>query len=237
MKVLEDVATITLQEAVGVALESQSISLEPPPVQTPEMSLETLLEGVRTHPVLQAATHRHDAAVHSATLASLRRRPSMGVGLDWIGVRAAPGDASAGAGQDALAVGVGLQLPIWQRAYTQAAQAAEAQVEASKAFEDGRRVEQHAAVRRWHALVMDSARQVQTIQGVLLPQADAVHAALLGQYTAGTAQLAQLLLAQRDLLELTIARDQALAEHARAWSGLTQACGQAMPLHDVGETP
>jgi hypothetical protein len=83
----------------------------------------------------------------------------------------------------------------------------------------------------------DSARRVQINQGTLLPQAEATYDSLLGSVAVNQGSIAQVLLTQRDLLELRVDTDSARADHARAWSALHDLAGTTLdsvpgPTHD-----
>ena len=235
MYAAETLAMASLREAVGVVDAALVPTEAPPTLATPAHSHEVLLEQLGEHPTHMAVQQHGVAAEHAVAVARAQRRPGVSVGVDWVGIGAEA--TVADTGRDAVAVGVGLQLPIWQRVHAENIRAAEDRAQAVMAAQQDVQLQLHAAVVRMHAQVEDSARRVVVNRDVLLPQAEAVHTALLGQYAAGSAQVAQLLLAQRDLLELTIERDQALADHARAWAGLELACGGPVARNAAGGMP
>ncbi|MCA9570044.1 MAG: TolC family protein, partial [Myxococcales bacterium] len=64
-----------------------------------------------------------------------------------------------------------------------------------------------------------------TLEATLLPVAEAAFEALLGELAAGTGGVADVLLAQRDLLDLRVDLVRARADHVRALARLAVAIG------------
>lgn len=226
----EQVAKARLRTAVGVRGE---LAL---PTEVPSSSVRevgeaeaALVEAALAHPRLVAATARVEAGESVVRQAEAQRMPGLMVGADWMitgpavdGGMGVPPDS----GKDAVALGVGLRLPIWQRAYGEEIRRAEAALEASSASRVALADRAVSDVFTWVTRVSDSARRAAVTDGTLLPQAEAAYQSLLGSYTAGQGSVAQVLLAQRDLLELRVRAVQARADHARAWASLETTCGR-----------
>lgn len=213
-----------LQDAIPVPTTDT-----PPAVALPEHSEEQLLAAARAHPHRAQAAAQADAAAEAVRIARARRMPGLKVGADWTLIGDAPSLGDGEMGRDALAVGLGISLPIWQRTYTADVAAARALQSAADAEQDAVAVYLSEAVQRSRMMVSDTARRVRVTRDTLLPQAEAAYASLLGGYTTGESSVAQVLLAQRDLLELTVELDHARAAHAQAWAALEHACGQPLP--------
>ena len=75
------------------------------------------------------------------------------------------------------------------------------------------------------------------VQYSLLPQAEGTYTSLLGSYAVGKANVAQVLLAQRDLLELQILLDSEQAELQRSWAELEALCGRPLERRGTEPTP
>ena len=188
-----------------------------------------LLEAAATaHPRLQAARHDVAAAEARVDVARGQRLPGFVVGADWVMVGDGEGThvAPEESGQDALAVGLGLQVPLWQKAAADRVTGAEASVRAARATADQRALDARAQLHQAIADVESSGRRTAVIQGTLLPQAEAAYASLLGTYTAGSSSVAQALLAQQALLQLRVDLVRAQADHARARARLRSVCGR-----------
>ncbi len=219
---------VRAQAALRAALGRRDEAL--PTVDVPEVvaadEVDAFLDQALRHPRLSALEARADAAEHRARALGGQRLPDLTVGADWIATGPAGMD-TPDAGKDAVAVGVGVKVPLWQGSYGH-------DVEAARATERAWRAEQQveadrllAEVEGLVAEVQDTARREERVEGTLLPQAEAAYRSVLGQYAVGETGVASTLLAQRDLLELAIARARARAGHQRAWARLHSLVGGA----------
>jgi cobalt-zinc-cadmium efflux system outer membrane protein len=205
----------------------------PAQLQTP---LADALALAEQHPSLDVVAARRAEAVAARRVARGQQAPGLRFGLDWTITGPGP-TAQPDSGKDALMAGVGLSLPLWQGAYAGRAGAASSNAVARDAEADALRLELAAAVEDAWLRVTDGARRVGVVRATLLPQAEATYESLLGSYAVGDAGVAQVLLAQRDLLELQVQRDQDRAERERAWADLEQLCGAALPRAEAPEAP
>ncbi len=225
----ERAAMATLRAAIGTWTNDPLPTPEAPggpflPAEEP-MVLEA---AALAHPLLREARQRVTAAEEAVRVARAGRLPGFTVGADWIAVgdtdsvHIEPGEG----GQDAVAVGLGLSIPLWQKSAADRVSAAEARARGERSAAEGRELAARAALHRALAEVEATGRRVATIEGTLLPQAEAAYASLLGTYTAGTSSVAQVLLSQQTLLELRLDLVDASARHARALARLRAACGR-----------
>ena len=154
------------------------------------------------HPRLEVLTHRTAAALAEAEAARRAGRPGFVLGVDWIQVGDARMDGVAGDGRDALVARVGLNLPIWRGKHDGAVAAAEARAAATKA--ERRAQDLMLASRRVAAAVdrRDAARRETLYRDDLLPRARQAYEILLAAYRAGGGVFADVLAAQRTLLQL-----------------------------------
>ncbi|MCA9600377.1 MAG: TolC family protein, partial [Myxococcales bacterium] len=132
----------------------------------------------------------------------------------------------ADSGKDAVIVGAGIRIPLWQGSYSDSIAAARADARAQRA--DQRALEDRASAELTTSLsnVEDAVRRVALYRGTLVPQAESAYDSVLGAYTVGRGTVAQALLAQRDLLELRIELDRARADYERAWARLEEITGR-----------
>lgn len=204
----------------------------PKPPGLPQQDDGALRALAAEHPAVLAARQQAAAADATVQAAKAQRLPGLSLSADWILTGPAEQADMVDSGKDAVAVGVGLTLPLWQRAYAANIDAARAQARAAEATQDAASLALTAEISQVSAQVQDTARRVTLTAETLLPQAEAAYASLLGSYTTGDGTVAQVLLAQRDLLELRVSLVQAQAAHATAWATLEALCG---PL--TSETP
>ncbi len=224
-----------LRRQVGIADRApMPTSTNPAPTARPEDNLSVLTERALQHPMQLAAVARTEAAQDVTRAARAQRMPGLTLGADWMltGPAVMPGVADSG--KDAVAATVGVRIPLWQRAGAERVRAAQAVVGVREAEQDAVNVRIIAVLDQVLARLNDSARRVQINEGTLLPQAEATYDSLLGSLAVNQGSVAQVLLTQRDLLELRVDADMARADHARAWSALTDLVGTV--VHSVPET-
>src|SRR5690606_25935630 len=132
----------------------------------------------------------------------------------------------ADSGKDALSASVGIDLPLWQRNYAEDQHAAQPEAAAARpawaASRDRAAAELSAVLSR----IRDTARRAALHETTLIPQAEGALESTLGNYTTGDAELASILLAERELLELRLTLVQLHAEHALAWADLEAIVGR-----------
>lgn len=215
-------AVAELRAAVGTASEAMETRSSPALVGLPEG------EGLdaASHPKLQALSARADAADHQARAAAGQRLPDITVGVDWIatGPAALPGVSDSG--KDAVAVGVGVSVPLWQGVYGHDVASARHDEAAWRARRTATEDALQATIASTAAQVRDTARRAERIDATLLPQARAAYDAVLGEYTVGRSGVASVLLAQRALLDLAVEHAEAQAAHRVQWARLTALTGR-----------
>lgn len=223
-------AQARLRAAVGLPEGTPFLTLatvdDPPPACLPEAAEASLKERALEHPFIAAFGSAAEAHEASARMEAADRLPSFTVGADWILTGEAAMSGVQDSGKDALMVGVGLRLPIFQGSYSESVEAAEADGRAERKSQQAAADQALAELQLALSALRDAVRRVELHEYTLLPQAEAAYRSVLGAYTTNRGSVAQLLLAQRDLLELNIALQQARADHARAWSRLEQVVGQ-----------
>lgn len=226
----ERAAEAALRAAIGLDHRGGSLptTAERPTAELPAAPRETLRDLALAHPRTAAARQRAHAAEEGVRMARASRAPSLQAGVDWILTGPAASPDLDDSGKDAWIVGAGVQVPLWQGGYGQDIDAARADHRARTARVRATELDQLDALAASLEGVQDSARRHRVVRDTLLPQAEAAYASILGAYTVGEAGVSQLLLAQRDLLELRIAVDTTAAEHARQWASLEATCGQRL---------
>lgn len=200
----------------------------PPDPALPAESEAALRQVALDHPLIESFSLMSEARESAARSQEADGLPSFMVGLDWIETGEARMPGVTDSGKDALIVGVGLRVPLWQGSYSEAARAAQAEAAAQRA--EGRAAADRAAAEVTAALaaLRDAARRVRLHRSTLLPQAETAFTSVLGAYATGQSSVSAAMLAQRDLLELHIGLARARAEHAMAWARLEQVVGHTI---------
>ena len=238
-------------EVAGLALEERALAAElrrvigaepgiatpttdaPPPPQAPREGLAELQAAVRGHPEAAERDLVSQAGAERARAAEAGRLPMFGLGFDWTQIGPARDPTHPRAGMDMFMVQAAVQVPLWGRASAAAARQARAEGAAMAAEAAATRARGLAELEAALARVEDSARRIRLYQGTLLPQAETARGALIGAYQAGRSSLADVLMVERDRLDLEVARREAEVEHAIAWAELERVVGRAVAGEDV----
>lgn len=191
------------------------------------------------HPRVLEWASRSEAARSRERAARGDRLPSFGVGVDWV-ITGEAGDGSAGhvsadeSGKDAVMVTAGLRIPLWSRAYG----AAEGEARALDAANRARALEARnaalAEVEQSLARVREGARRTALYESTLVPQAEAAFESVTLGYASGRATVGELMLSERDLLDLQRERVSALAALGVAWAELERVVGRPLTTDEGG---
>ena len=203
------------------------------PVDSPE----SLAASVRAHPRIDGVGLLAEASAATARAKGAERYPNFTLGADWIVTGDAPTPEVRDSGRDAVIVGAGIQLPLWQGSYSEAVAAAEAESRAQRAEQRSLIDRAQAQLASTLADLRDAGRRVELYRVTLVPQAESAYESVLGAYTVGRTSVAQALLSQRDLLELRIELERARADHARTWSRLEELAGRALTMAPPASSP
>lgn len=231
----ERAASVNLVRSIGApAGTATPVRAEPPPMLPPAEDEATLIAAAAEHPRIDAWQAKAEAAEHRARAAKARRAPSFGVGVDWIVV----GDSSSpmpppDSGKDAVAITAGLKIPVSYGAYRAAAREARADGAASKASAIAAR---NALVARTEVAlseVRDDLRRGSLYRTTLVPQAETSFESVLGSYAVGRASIADVISAQRQLLEIRTSLLEAQAEYGADWAALESVVGRSVPTQEV----
>ena len=204
------------------------VSKAEPTAGSPPESPVVLIAAAKRHPRVQATRLMSRSYVEQERRARARRYPSAGLGVDWVITGPAMDPTMADSGKDAVMAMAAVRVPLWQGAYG----AAEREASAKRRAYDARvRAVTDAAAADVHKLLAridDLTRRVALYETTLIPQAETVFVATQGSYQVGRAAIADLLLAERDLLELSVARYRALADFAITWAALESTVGHQL---------
>ena len=174
-----------------------------------EAWLRAAREANPTLAVLAAEAERGAAAVD---LAARVGRPDLGLGVQYLDVDDALDPATPGSGDDPFAVSLSVSLPVWRASYRAERRAAESELRAAQLALADRREDVEADVAtRWFELE-DARRGVALYRDVLLPRARETYDLTLSSYSAGSAALTDLILAERRVLDFELALARAVRD-------------------------
>lgn len=225
----EEILTIEAELRAVLGMRDQgplATADAPPPAHIPAESIEALREAALAHPYVDA--HRRNAAAHRAAASAqgTKALPSFTVGADWIITDEARMDGVDDSGKDAVAVSLGMSVPLYQGAYDAAAKAEQAEARAAEADADAARDRLAYLVTKHLSDVRDAARRVGLYEHTLVPQAESAYSSVLGAYVSGKGTVAQILMAEQTLLALKVELVTARARHASRWASLEQVVGR-----------
>ncbi len=196
-----------------------------PEVRQVSESIEALRAAVVEHPARRIFEELAEASAARERAARARRLPGFMLGFDWIQTGAALGP-TPGNGDDPVIISVGISVPLWQGSFADDVRAEEAQ---TRAFEAESQAEQDTRIgelERRLAAVRDSRRRFLLHRDTLRPQALTLHESVVSAYAVGRASVADLLMAERELLEIREREIGAATRHGIEWALLEAVVGR-----------
>jgi outer membrane protein TolC len=225
-------ATAELIRVIG-ADEGTSTPIQPehdPPLALlPESEESHLRDAAIAHPRIDAMASMSEAANERARAAKGERGPSIGLGLDWIITGQAVDPSIPDSGKDAVVGMVALKVPVSGGAYKAAQQQAAAEGAMYRAQERAAHDRAVAELEQALANLRDAVRRVQLYETTLVPQAETTYSSTLDSYQSGRSSLAEVLMAEKDLLELALGLFQAHASYGVSFAELERVVGQPVP--------
>ena len=183
-----------------------------PNLEKIELDEASLLSSVKSHPSLRVYASLAESSALEAKKEETTRYPNFTVGVDWIETGDAQNPDTPESGKDALMAGIGVSIPLWQRNYKEGVEAWHAEEKAHLA--DGEAATDKAVAMFYQTLsqIRDAQRRIALYEKTLVPQAESVYESVLGAYASGRGNVAAILLAQQELLELRLQLISAQAE-------------------------
>lgn len=224
-KLEDELATLAEEERVLVARLAAAVggesstgrgdlgTLDEPILREVGVSRESLAAAVAAHPRLEVYRLEAAANEEAARAEATEGMPHFMVDSKWLFDEAS------------LTVGGSVSLPIWRSSYEDAADAMMAEAVARRFARQARYDQSMADLDEALSQIRDSARRARWVVEVLIPQADAAYSSLLVAYASGRGEVAQLLMTQRDLLDLRILGLRAKVDHEMAWAKLENLVG------------
>ena len=206
---------------------------DPPLALLPASDEGELRDAAIVHPRVASMASMSEAADERARAAKGERGPSIGLGLDWIVTDPGIDPTLPKSGQDAVVGVVALKVPVSGGAYKAAQQQALAEGAMYRARERAARDRAVAELEQALANLRDAVRRVRLYTTTLLPQAETTYSSTLDGYQSGRSSLAEVLIAEKDLLELALGLFQAHATYGASWAELERVVGKPVPTQPV----
>ena len=202
---------------------------DPPSALLPASEVSELKDAAVAHPRVAAMGSMSEAAEERARAAKGERGPSIGLGLDWIITGDGIDPAIPKSGQDAVVGVVALKVPVSGGAYKAAQQQAKIEGAMYRSRERAARDRAVAELEQALANLRDAVRRVLLYETTLVPQAETTYSSTLDGYQSGRSSLAEVLIAEKDLLELALGLFQAHASYGVSWAELERVVGRPVP--------
>ena len=232
----ERAASARLVAAIGAPMATPTPTSEAPPAGgVPATGEDALRQAALDHPDIQALALMAAAQDAQARRARAERYPDFGVGLDYIETGDAAQPGVPGSGKDPIVAMFSVKLPLWQKSYADAADAARAEGESLRAQRQAARDRVAFEVTQSLARLRDAARRIDLYTSTLIPQAETVYGSVVGGYETATQPIASVLLAERDLLALRLDLARARRDHALARATVEELIGR--PIELTASTP
>ncbi|MFW6049571.1 MAG: TolC family protein [Myxococcota bacterium] len=209
-----------LVAAIGAPPGTPTPVKDEPSEGLPAEDEESLLADALAHPRVRAHAKMAEAERARARAANARRYPGLALSVDWTETGPARTTNVPDSGKDAVMAAVSVSVPLWGGSYRDEAAAARAESAAQSAEGEAARRQAAAALEAALSGVRDAQRRIELYRHELIPQAETVYSSVSGGLAVGRATLPQVMMAERDLLELQVDLASARSDHARAWARL-----------------
>lgn len=218
---LESLGRLTGQPRLNAA--DTTIEAAPPAVPAEKAGLAAARSA---RPEVQALRRTEEQAERRIALARRAFWPDFTLGARYFDLGAA--DLSpAMTGRDALALSVGVKIPLWLG--KQRARLEEAQVQRRRAAArlDALRLEIQTDLADVRSRLQRQERQLELLTETLIPQAETALEATLSAYSAGRTNFLDLLDTERTLFQLQMEREATYARHLTTRARLVRTLGRA----------
>jgi outer membrane protein, heavy metal efflux system len=231
----EQALSADLVRAVGAPAGTPTpVSDDPPVIGEPAESLASLSRAAADHPRVAAMAAMSASSSERARAARADRFPRFGLGVDWIitgesQMMPAPNDS----GKDAVVLMGTVGLPLWQPSYGAAVNEARANEAAFRARALAERNAVMAEAQGHVARVSDDARRAALHETTLIPQAETAFESVVASYAAGRSGVAELLMAESELLHLNHALLDIQVDFAVDLAELERTVGRPVQIREV----
>jgi outer membrane protein TolC len=218
-----------LNAALGRPADAPLPAASLPAEAPPELDAERLAAALaQTSPTLRAQGYRAVAARRGIDLADKAFYPDLALGVEYTAIGSAVMPGVDGSGDDAIALTLGVDLPVWRSAYRAGARGAEARARAARMEELDAHDRLSAELQMVLYRFRDADRRVGLYRDGLVPKGSEAVQALDIAYQAGDEGFLDLIDAQRVLLEFQLQAARAETDRAQALAETERITGVQM---------
>jgi len=175
--------------------------------------------------VLAAQRHRIDAAEQDLVLAEKQFWPDFTLGVDYTVIDDARSPGVSGSGDDAVAVSLGIDLPVWRSAYRAGEREARSRLAAARLALDDAEHQLDSDLEMALFEYRDAHRRVDLFRHTLTPKGEESVASSDAEYRSGHRGFLDLLDAERVLLEFQLQTVRAETDRAQALAEVERITG------------
>lgn len=233
LEALRPAVASRLNAAIGRSPEMDLPWPDGAPVERPSLDQNKLLAALQSdNPGLKAARARVQAAEAGERLAHAQYLPDFGVGASIIETDRRTEMNPDDNGKDPVMVTLELSLPIWWNKYAAGVREAKATTKAAESALEDTRNQLSADLRMAFFNYGDAQRKLILFTKTLIPKAEQALEASRTAFSAGKVSFADLLDAERTLLELRLMAERAKVDQAIRLGELEMLSGR-----DLRESP
>jgi outer membrane protein, heavy metal efflux system len=224
-----------LVRAVGAPVGTPTpILTDPPRIGEPAESDEALFRVAAEHPRVTTMVAMSAASSESARAARADRFPRFGLGVEWMIMgQSQMVPPPQHDGRDAVMLMGTVTVPLWQRAYGAAVEGARANEAAFRARALSARNQVMAETQGHLARVSSDVRRIRLYEGTLVSQAETAFESVMASYVAGRSTIGELLMAERELVDLQRQLVELEVEYAIDFAELERTVGRPVPVKEV----
>ena len=200
---------VSARLADAIHLRGERSVLPLPDLRVPELERVdvplTIRAALESNPELRALAHELDAKREAEDLVAFRRKPRFRLGVDYFQTGDAVDETVSGSGDDPLAVGLTISLPIRGSSYSAAEREARHTMRAQNERIDAALSRLRADVEELAYRVDDAARRIELYGDSLIPRASEALELTSAAYRTGNTTVLDLIDSERALLEFQLA--------------------------------
>ena len=223
----EQIASVALVRVLGApAGTATPVDKTSPALGLPVEDPAMLRQAVAEHPQIEAVGLMSDSFDERARAQRADRYPSLGLGVDWIITGPALDPTMADSGKDAVVGMAAIKVPLSLGAYAAGENEAKARGRMYRAQELAARNRAIEELGRVMAILRDAKRRLKLYEGTMIPLAETSYEAVQASYQSGRANVDEILVAEREFLDLQLKALRARADGASAWALLERVVGR-----------
>lgn len=217
-----------MRRVIGAEPDAEIPVANVPPPMTVPSDADSLRASAIQHPEVDAMELAAQSQEEQARSERGKRFPGLGLGVSWIETGPAHDPTVHDSGKDPLMVSATIRIPLWQRSIRAGERESKAHAAALRARKLAAQQRAVAEVDRTLSELRDAERRARLATGTLVPQAQTGYESALVSYQAGRSSLAEVLLAERDLIQLRHDLHHAQAEFGTKWAELERVVGREL---------